>query len=321
MDWNSGYYVKLYRSNSPDWLALPVLTRGLFSELLLLADRSGRIQLGRTGLASVAVPLRASWAELEPHMRALLDDGCVIQEDAGTLLIRSFVEAQGLPMTPAERKARSRSRAKDVNKPAETSKCHECHASHDPSRGVTLSHDESRGVTLCHACHDKEQTEQTNKTPPPPPAPSGATGPVAESARRDDLASPGSVGPTEAELVRAYVRGVESATGGTFGRRLDAEDRAQLAYIWDRCVCDNPGEIAKDFLGRLTALVAEWVAAKNNPKDRRYQSGWAVRRFVAWVQERHDAAQDAPERASVVSPWGDPTPDEMASLRGSQGAA
>ena len=154
MDWATAYYVKLYRSQSPDWLALSPLTRGIFDEMLLIADRGGRIPLGKAGLSSVAVPLRGSWAELAPHVEALLSDGCLVLVD-GALAVRGFVEAQARAKTPAERKATQRGKT--------TEKMPRVTPSHAVSRSTVTDRDVSRDVTLSHACHDKEQTEQ-NRT-------------------------------------------------------------------------------------------------------------------------------------------------------------
>ena len=154
MDWATAYYVKLYRSQSPDWLALSPLTRGIFDELLLIADKAGRIQLGKSGLPSVAVPLRGTWSELAPHVEALLADGCLVLDD-GALTIRGFVEAQARAKTSAERKATQRGKT--------TQKTVHVTPSHAESRSTVTDRDVSRDVTPSHACHDKEQKEQ-NRT-------------------------------------------------------------------------------------------------------------------------------------------------------------
>lgn len=315
MDWQTAYYVKLYRSQSPDWLALSPLTRGLFDELLLIADQRGRIQLGKVGLASVAVPLRGAWAEIEPHLRALLADGCLVEAD-GALLIRGFVEAQRRAKTPAERKAKQRESAGKT--PANADASQHAPAERDAPSLVTSSHDESRAVTQVTT---KNRSDQKENTPLPPVTPTATNGEPTSAARRDGASPSEPTAPTEGDIVRAYVRGVENATASPFGRKLDADDRGQLVYLWELYAEANEAPIPADFLGRLTDRVAEWVRGKNNPTDRKFQAGWAVKRFVAWLQEQSDGAQDAPEAAPPVSPWGDPTPDELAALRATQGAA
>lgn len=148
--------------------------------------------------------------------------------------------------------------------------------------------------------------------PPSPPDPSSTNAGVTSAARRDGAAPSGSAEPTEGDIVRAYVRGVEDGTAGPFGRKLDADDRGQLTYLWERYALANEQPVPADFLARLTANVTEWVRIYNNPKERKYAAGWAVHRFVAWLQERADAESDEPEAAPKASRWADPTPDELA---------
>jgi hypothetical protein len=258
MNWQTAYYVKLYRSQSPDWLALSPLTRGLFDELLLLADQAGRIQLGRAGVASVAVPLRGAWAEIEPHVTALLEDGCLRHDsDANTLVIKGFVEAQARAKTPAERKAKSRERARQEGAGEAGTLGHGVSSAPVPDRDV------SRPVTpghVGHAGHDKEQKDQKEKIPPTPRDPSVPAAAAVESARREDSASSElPTAPTETQLVRAYARGVEEGTAGPFGRRLTDEDRGQLAYLWELHARDADEPSAGDFLHRLSDRVSEWV--------------------------------------------------------------
>lgn len=315
MDWATAYYVKLYRSQSPDWLALSPLTRGIFDELLLIADKAGRIQLGKAGLPSIAVPLRGTWAELEAHVRALLDDGCLVLDD-GAVVIRGFVEAQKRAKTPVERKADQREREKVTPAPSRPAR----------SRTPTTHRDASRDVTTSHAGHDKEQTDQKEKIPPTPQVgPSIPEPESSDAARREEPASlepSPPTAPTESDLVRAYVRGVEQATAGTFGRKLDADDRGQLEYLWELHASGDEPAAAPDFLRRLTEGVTEWVTLKNTPAERKYQAGWSVKRFVAWLQERADAANDPPPGHAPSGPaWGEPTDEELARLGRSQGAA
>ena len=149
MNWETGYFVKLYRSQSPDWLALSPLTRGLFDELLLISDQTGRIQLGKAGLSSICVPLRGTWDEVRCHIEALLADGCILL-DGNEIVIKGFVDAQRRAKTPAERKAEQRSRAKVT----------ESHGESRESRSTVTLRDASRSVTESHGCHDKEQKEQ-----------------------------------------------------------------------------------------------------------------------------------------------------------------
>lgn len=162
MDWENAYFVKLYRSTSPDWLALPVLTRGLFAELMLLADRAGRIQLGRAGVASVAIPLRATDAtigDVMQHVQQLLDDGC-IYVDCNALVIRNFADAQRRALTSTERSQKLREEGKAPGKPAKAK------GKRPVQRDATDATDATIGgteATQCNGRNDKEQTDQNKQ--------------------------------------------------------------------------------------------------------------------------------------------------------------
>lgn len=159
MDWKNGYFVKLYRSQSPDWLALPVLTRGLFAELMLLADRVGRIQLGRAGVASVAIPLRATDAtigDVMQHVQRLLDDGC-IYVDGDALVIRNFVDAQSRALTSTERSQRLREEGKAPGKSSKGK------GKRPVQRDATDATIGGTDATQRNGCNDKEQTEQNKQ--------------------------------------------------------------------------------------------------------------------------------------------------------------
>ncbi len=159
MDWKNGYFVKLYRSASPDWLALPVLTRGLFAELMLLADRAGRIQLGRAGVASVAIPLRATDAtigDVMQHVQRLLDDGC-IYVDGDALVIRNFVDAQSRALTSTERSQKLREEGKAPSKPSKGK------GKRPVQRDATDATISGTDATQRNGCNDKEQTEQNKQ--------------------------------------------------------------------------------------------------------------------------------------------------------------
>jgi hypothetical protein len=143
MRWGSERYVKLYKRDTAEWLAVSWQARGLFYELLRKADRTGRIALGRLSPAkALGVLLRADPGSLEPAIRELLEDGCLVHED-GALLLRNYEEAQETPQTPAARKRNERE-------------------SFDMSRTVTPSHE----VSL----PDQTRPAQTNPTAAAAPA-------------------------------------------------------------------------------------------------------------------------------------------------------
>ena len=96
MHWEGERYVRLYKRDTADWLALSFDAQGLFCLLLRKVDRSGRLELGRHGQKAVAVVLSqvAIWeTKLKPALDELLADGCV-QLEGERLLIRNYVAAQ-----------------------------------------------------------------------------------------------------------------------------------------------------------------------------------------------------------------------------------
>ncbi len=151
----SEFFVKYPVIQDPDWFALSPLTRGLLAELLAVADRDGRVRLGRAGLPSVAVSLRSTWAEVEAHVLALLEVGQIEHDVEGRALVVVSAETVPRPLTPAERKAAERLRRAAEQKSAESDGMSRMSRMSHASRDVTIghegdrdSHDESRGVTI-----------------------------------------------------------------------------------------------------------------------------------------------------------------------------
>lgn len=113
MKWESEKWRKLYRRVDAAWARLPVLARGLGSELLKYAEDDGRIPVRpdeETGEAICCLmgARRAEWKAIESCVQSLLNDGYIVREE-GAILIRNFVKAQARS-TGAERQARLRER-------------------------------------------------------------------------------------------------------------------------------------------------------------------------------------------------------------------
>lgn len=113
MRWESEKWRKLYRRVDAAWARLPVLARGLGSELLKYAEDDGRIPVRPdedTGEAVCCLmgARRAEWKAIEACVEALLGDGYIVREE-GAILIRNFAKAQARSST-AERQARYRRR-------------------------------------------------------------------------------------------------------------------------------------------------------------------------------------------------------------------
>lgn len=269
MDFANTYFVKLYRSQSPDWIVLSPLTRGLLGELLLLADKLGRIPLGKAGLPSIAAPLRGSWAELEPHVRALLADGCIVEEP-GALLIPNFEAAQGRAKTAADRKADQREREKDREQGA---KSQPPIAPEEPVTGHAVSRDVTPTVTLRdvshpapapvtrHDSHDKERktyrSTTTTTTPPAgareprPPLNVGSAGILAEIGRHAELTDVCDVDMSD-ELSKQLMGG---KTLADLGRGIEA------------CARDiRLGKLSLDRLG-LSKMLRKYVANEQHQRQ------------------------------------------------------
>jgi hypothetical protein len=142
MRWESEKWRKLYRRVDAAWARLPVLARGLGSELLKYADDDGRIPVREDEQTGEAVcclmgARRAEWKAIEACVQALLDDGYIVRE-AGAILIRNFAKAQARS-TGAERQARLRERRRE-NSSADGDDVPEPHG------GVTGEH--PRNVTV-----------------------------------------------------------------------------------------------------------------------------------------------------------------------------
>lgn len=113
MRWESEKWRKLYRRVDATWLKLPVLARGLGSELLKYADDDGRVALQEDeetgeGLCRVMGAHKTERKLVSELAQKLLADGYIVRE-AGAVLIRNFVRAQARSSN-AERQARYRQR-------------------------------------------------------------------------------------------------------------------------------------------------------------------------------------------------------------------
>jgi hypothetical protein len=167
MRWDDEQYIRFYRRNTAEWLALSWQARGLFGLLMREVDRAGILKVGKIGLKGVAVVLQAPWVEVETPLRELLADGCLTyQEEQAALFIPNFMPAQEATQNDAARKRKSRevacalmgvrSGAAAEKARASVTNCDDKGSqnvteSHELSQPVTAGHDESRGVTAGHS--------------------------------------------------------------------------------------------------------------------------------------------------------------------------
>ena len=115
MDWCDETWVKLYRRDTTDWLALSIGARGLFCLILRAVNRSGVLDLGKTGTKAVAVHLRGEWREVGPWLDELLADGCV-EVHGSNLIVRNFVAAQEAALSDKARARLHREKVRDATR-------------------------------------------------------------------------------------------------------------------------------------------------------------------------------------------------------------
>ena len=312
MNWDTGYFVKLYRSQSPDWLPLSPLTRGLFDELLLISDQTGRIQLGKAGLSSIVVPLRGRWDEVRPHIEALLADGCIAL-DGNEIVIKGFVDAQKRAKTSTERSRERRGNAMQ----------RDATVGNGQQRSATEGNDEQRGATEGNGCNDKEQKEQKEKIPPNPP------GVESEPAAHDVGES-----PTEAQMFRAYAAGLSRATGTLANVSRSEANAYALSTIWGT-IASPAGQTAAEFLAYLPERVGDYVEdCRARGQNQRFEGGYSPKRFLDWLLATKDGSDPFPlaplapdgskvrqggkaaRESGIASRWEDPTPEEIAKAVG-----
>lgn len=113
MRWEDERYVRFYTRDTPEWLALSWQARGLFGLVLRAVDRAGLLRVGKLGKKGVAVAVHAAWADVDEPLTELLEDGCVVWDEArAAFLIRNYLEAQECAKSDAARKRESRERAR-----------------------------------------------------------------------------------------------------------------------------------------------------------------------------------------------------------------
>lgn len=170
MQWEDERYVRVYKRDTADWLALSFDAQGLFCLLLRKVDLSGRLALGRHNTKAVAVVMNqvALWdSRLKPALDELLSDGCVeLQPDC--LFVPNYEAAQQAVASPRLRKRIQRQRDAEETERDRT----------DTNRDaeVTNSQVMSRAVTDGHArSHQPSQPSQPDCTEPTKPEESSAT--------------------------------------------------------------------------------------------------------------------------------------------------
>lgn len=196
MNWADEPWVKLYRRNTADWLAVGWEARAVYHELLKHVNRRGQIVLGRSGLRGLAVVLQMPQDVVERSIPILAEDGALVASSTELVLV-NFVEAQETRQSDAARKRAQREREKD-HPDDESQNVTSPNGSADrSSRNVTESHAESHGVTPCHEQIRREEKRREEIYEAPPPA----CAPVVPSVRVTVVDGVGLVGPQGTPIV------------------------------------------------------------------------------------------------------------------------
>lgn len=88
MNYEDENWIKVYTRDTAGWLALEWQARGLMLEIARkLPKHTGELSLGRRGLEALGALIRAPWAEIEPYVHMLLEEGC-LEYDQDRQLIR-----------------------------------------------------------------------------------------------------------------------------------------------------------------------------------------------------------------------------------------
>lgn len=153
MLWEQERYVRVYKRDTADWLALSWDAQGLLMQLLRKVDLAGRLDLGRHGLKAVAIVLQRLelWeSRLKPALEELLADGCVAIQD-NHLIFPNYVPAQTAVASTLLRKRTQRERdelSRNVTSPkVEQYESRNVTEGHETGPNVTPGHDPSRDVT------------------------------------------------------------------------------------------------------------------------------------------------------------------------------
>ena len=193
MRWEDERYVRFYTRNTPEWLSLSWVARGLLGLIMREVDRAGILKVGKTGLRGIAVILHAAWEDVEAPLAELMADGCVsFNEKEGQLCLPNFLEAQEAKHSDRARKQKERETARDKAATRDP-------VSHAVSRDVTRGHDGS----LCAV------PSVPNQPVPPAVVISEVQDPPPSEGKLPD----GLVRYERPDWERAYAGGVESVTG------------------------------------------------------------------------------------------------------------
>lgn len=112
MRWADEPWVKVYATDTGDWLALGWEAQSLFLLALRKCDRAGILRTGKNVARGLAGMTGMPIDVVERALPLLLDDGCMRPADGG-LVIPNFIAAQEARTSDAQRKREQRARDRD----------------------------------------------------------------------------------------------------------------------------------------------------------------------------------------------------------------
>ena len=178
-DWSEERWIKVYLVDSASWVSLSWQARGLYVLLQRVADRTGSIDIGVTGVRSIGALLRASWDEIAPSFAELVASGYVVETD-GALSLPEHIAQQEARSSDAARQRESRRKKRSHEASRNVTRRHaksrEVTTSHTPSQDVTIRGEESR--------REEKRAEQSREDARAREAAAAAAAPVDPKARR-----------------------------------------------------------------------------------------------------------------------------------------
>ncbi len=251
MKYDEENWIKVYTRDTAGWLSLSWQARGLSLEIARkLPKKTGELSLGRKGLEALAALLRASWPEIEPYIRELIEDGKLAYDAERQVICdpqhpaRQEAIASGKVRTQEWRERKASKPANDVT---------------GGDAGVTPCDEPRRSVTPRDQEKRREEKEEI------PPTPQGVADPV-------PLGTALAV-----EVENTYQDSISALTSHPFaisGRK----DRADLVTAVNKhCPDRTPDKI----LAWLAERVAAWASPRLDAPE--YTGNFAPKHFLGWL--------------------------------------
>lgn len=254
MRWEDEEYVRVYKNDTPDWLALGWEARALFHETLKKVDRAGLLNLGRSGLRGLSALTGIPIEVVERAMPLLLEDGCVIIRGS-ILVMPNYIQAQTATKSDKQRQRECRARARDAAMAAGHNDKQSVTSGHEhvtPSDTVDeVGHAQSRpgsetagDVTLCSS---SSYSVAEDSLPPRAIHGAGTTEPEVQ---------PETIKPSGFDWLTYYNARFFQKRGKQRGASSDAKATSDLH---DKLKAISAGERADDW-ARREAIVDEFLA-------------------------------------------------------------